>query len=117
MANNSSRTIQQINDYTGGAAGPKTMAHIIEFCDGFMPISGRYDFAEQITQLKQMAEEAGRDPESFEFGQFGTPPKAEIVDSLIEAGIHRVVFSLPPADADTVLPKLDKLADFAKQYA
>jgi probable F420-dependent oxidoreductase len=101
----------------GGGAGPKTMAHIIEFCDGFMPISGRYDFADQITQLKQMAEEAGRDPESFEFGQFGTPPKAEIVDSLIEAGIHRVVFSLPPADADTVLPKLDKLADFAKQYA
>ena len=93
------------------------MAHIIEFCDGFMPISGRYDFAEQITQLKQMAEEAGRDPESFEFGQFGTPPKAEIVDSLIEAGIHRVVFSLPPADADTVLPKLDTLAEFAKQYA
>ena len=66
---------------------------------------------------QQLAEEAGRDPESFEFGQFGTPPKAEIVDALIEAGIHRAVFSLPPADADTVLPKLDKLAEFAKQYA
>jgi len=101
----------------GGGAGPKTMAHIIEFCDGFMPISGRYDFADQITTLKQMSQEAGRDPESFEFGQFGTPPKAEIVDALIEAGCHRIVFSLPPAPADVVVPKLDKLADFAKQYA
>ena len=101
----------------GGSAGPKTMADIIEFCDGFMPISGRYDFAEQITTLKQMASDAGRDPESFEFGQFGTPPKAEIVDQLIEAGIHRIVFTLPPAEADVVMPKLDKLAEFKAQYA
>ena len=100
----------------GGAAGPKTMKDIVEYCDGFMPISGRYDFAEQITTLKQMASDAGRDPESFDFGQFGTPPKAEIVDSLIEAGCNRIVFTLPPADADTVIPKLDQLSEFKDQY-
>ena len=100
----------------GGAAGPKTMKDIVEYCDGFMPISGRYDFAEQITTLKQMAADAGRDPESFDFGQFGTPPKAEIVDSLIEAGCNRIVFTLPPADADTVIPKLDQLSEFKDQY-
>ena len=100
----------------GGAAGPKTMKDIIEYCDGFMPISGRYDFAEQITTLKQMASDAGRDPESFDFGQFGTPPKAEIVDSLIEAGCNRIVFTLPPADADTVIPKLDQISEFKDQY-
>ena len=93
------------------------MADIIEFCDGFMPIAGRYSIGEQITTLKQMAEDAGRDPESFHFGQFGTPPKAEIVDSLIADGIDRIVFSLPPADADVVLPKLDTLAEFSAQYA
>jgi len=81
-----------------------------------MPITGRYDFGQQITKLKQMAEEAGRDPESFEFGQFATPAKAEIVDGLIEAGIHRIVFALPPADADTVLPILDKYEEFKAQY-
>lgn len=100
----------------GGAAGPKTMKDIIEYCDGFMPISGRYDFADQINTLKQMAEDAGRDPESFDFGQFGTPPKAEIVDALIEAGCNRIVFTLPPADADTVIPKLDQLSEFKDQY-
>ncbi len=101
----------------GGTDGPKTMADIIEFCDGFMPISGRYDFAQQITTLKQLAEDAGRDPNSFEFGQFAVPAKTEIVDSLIEAGIHRIVLALPPADADTVLPILDKYAEFKAQYA
>jgi len=101
----------------GGSAGPKTMADIIEFCDGFMPITGRYDFAQQITTLKQMAEDAGRDPNSFEFGQFATPAKTEVVDALIEAGIHRIVFALPPAEADVVLPKLDSYAEFAAQYS
>ncbi len=101
----------------GGAAGPKTMRDIIEFCDGFMPISGRYDFAEQINTLKQMSEDAGRDPSTLEFGQFGTPPKAEIIDKMIEAGCHRIVFTLPPADADVVVPTLDALAEFKDQYA
>jgi len=101
----------------GGTAGPKTMADIIEFCDGFMPISGRYDFAEQITKLKRAAEDAGRDPASFQFGQFATPAKAEVVDGLIEAGIDRIVFMLPPEDADTVLPILDSFAEFKAQYS
>jgi len=101
----------------GGSAGPKTRAHIIEFCDGFMPIAGRVDFGAQITELKQQAEDAGRDPESFEFGQFGTRPKAEYIDSLIEAGIHRIVFSLPPAPADVVMPKLDAMQELAASYA
>ena len=101
----------------GGAAGPKTMADIVEFCDGFMPIGGRYDFAEQITTIKQMAEDAGRDPASLEFGQFGTPPKKEIVESLVEAGCSRIVLGLPPAGADKVLPILDKHAEFAATFA
>ena len=100
----------------GGSAGPKTMADIIEFCDGFMPIAGRFDLAGQIGTLKQMAQDAGRDPESLKFGQFSTPPNAEAVDSLLSVGIDRIVFSLPPADADTVVPTLDKLAEFKAQY-
>ncbi|MGI9615851.1 MAG: LLM class F420-dependent oxidoreductase [Acidimicrobiales bacterium] len=100
----------------GGAAGPKTMRDIVEYCDGFMPISGRYDIAGQINQIKEMAEEAGRDPESIEFGQFGTPPKEEIVESLVEAGLTRIVFSLPPAPSEKVLPILDSHAEFAAKF-
>ncbi|MDH3678371.1 MAG: LLM class F420-dependent oxidoreductase [Acidimicrobiia bacterium] len=101
----------------GGAAGPKTMRDIVEFCDGFMPITGRYDIGAQITQIKEMASEAGRDPESLEFGQFGTPPKGEIVESLVEAGCTRIVLGLPPAPAEKVLPILDSHAEFAAKFA
>jgi probable F420-dependent oxidoreductase len=101
----------------GGSAGPKTMADIVEFCDGFMPISGRYDIAEQITQIRQMATDAGRDPATIEFGQFGTPAKPEIIEQMIEVGLSRILFSLPPADSDKVLPLLDRYAELAGQYA
>ncbi|MDH5291864.1 MAG: LLM class F420-dependent oxidoreductase [Acidimicrobiia bacterium] len=101
----------------GGAAGPRTIADIVEFCDGFMPTSGRYDFAAQIAQIRRAAEDAGRDPGSIEFGQFGTPAKPEIVDSLVEAGCTRIVLGLPPAAADKVLPLLDSYAAFAGSYA
>ena len=100
----------------GGSAGPKTMAHIVEFCDGFMPVSGRYDLGAQIAQIRQMATEAGRDPATLEFGQFGTPAKAEIVEPLIELGLSRIVFGLPPAPADKVLPLLDRYAEMAGRY-
>jgi len=100
----------------GGAAGPKTMKDIIEFCDGFMPIAGRYDIGQQITKLRQMCEDSGRDPKTLEFGQFGTPAKPEAIEGLIEAGLSRIVFTLPPAGADKVLPILDNQAEVMAAY-
>ena len=94
----------------GGAAGPKTIADIVEFCDGWMPISGRHDLSGPIQQVREAATEAGRDPNEIEFGQFGTPPKAEVLEKVAEAGITRVVLGLPPAPADKVLPILDEYA-------
>ena len=101
----------------GGNAGPKTMAHVVEFCDGYMPIAGRVDIAPQLAEIRRLAEEAGRDPASIEFGQFGTPAKPEVVEPLIEIGLSRIVFGLPPAPADTVLPLLDRYAELVQQYA
>jgi probable F420-dependent oxidoreductase len=70
----------------GGGAGPRTMQHIVEFCDGFMPIAGRYDASAQFEQIRRLASEAGRDPASIELGQFGPPPKPEIVETMIASG-------------------------------
>jgi probable F420-dependent oxidoreductase len=101
----------------GGTAGPKTAAHIVEFCDGFMPIAGRADVTPQFDEIRRLATEAGRDPATIEFGQFGTPAKPEVVEQMIGLGLKRLVFGLPPAGADVVLPLLDKYAELAKQYA
>jgi len=101
----------------GGSAGPKTIKDIVEFCDGWMPISGRYDLVGKMAEVRQAAEDAGRDPSEIEFGQFGTPPKPEILESLIEAGVERVVLGLPPAPADKVLPILDSHADLIARFS
>ncbi|MCP3912696.1 MAG: LLM class F420-dependent oxidoreductase [Actinomycetia bacterium] len=94
----------------GGAAGPKTIGDIVDYCDGWMPISGRYETATKIAEVKEAAAEAGRDPASLHFGMFGAPAKPEVLESLAEAGVTRAVLGLPPADADTVLPILDQYA-------
>ncbi len=94
----------------GGSAGPKTIADIVEYCDGWMPISGRYEISTKISEVREAAVAAGRDPESLQFGVFGAPAKPEVLKTLAEAGITRAVLGLPPADADTVLPILDQYA-------
>jgi hypothetical protein len=39
------------------------------------------------------------------------PANADRVSQLIEMGFNRVIFGLPSADADTVMPLLDRLAE------
>ena len=100
----------------GGSAGPRTIRDIVEFCDGWMPISGRYDLTGKMDEVRNAAAEAGRDPSEIEFGQFGTPPKPDILEGLAEAGVKRVVLGLPPAPADTVLPILDSHAELVGKF-
>ena len=93
----------------GGDAGPKTMRDIVDFCDGWMPIAGRHSFRDKVGQLRRMAEDSGRDPDSIELALFQAPPKAEIIESLAESGIARAVLALPQGSPGEVLDALDSL--------
>ena len=96
----------------GGAAGPKTFAHIMEFCDGWMPIYGRHPVVENLIDMRRAAEKAGRDPETIEIGLFGAPRDLGELEKLAAAGVSRAVFSLPAVDEHIVIEKLDKYAKF-----
>ena len=98
----------------GGAAGPKTAAHIAEFCDGWMPLGGMYDFDGGWKQITAACEKIGRDPASLHLGVFfAMPPENEdAIKSLADKGVKRVILPLPPEGADTVLPILDKYAGY-----
>ncbi len=100
----------------GSAGGPKTFRHIIEFCDGWMPIAGRTPILEQVTELRQAAADAGRDPATIELGVFGARPSAEELEPLMEAGFARVLFSLPQGPVAEVADRLEELANFVRQY-
>ncbi|MEJ7800760.1 MAG: LLM class F420-dependent oxidoreductase [Ilumatobacter sp.] len=91
----------------GGGGGPVTFRHIVEYCDGWMPIHGRTDPLEKLPLLRDAAIEAGRDPDSIEIGIYGCPMRADDVERYRDAGVDRAVFWLPADDPDTVMSAVD----------
>lgn len=96
----------------GGAAGPKTFAHIMEFCDGWMPIYGRHPITEKLDDMKRAADIAGRDPATVDIGVFNAPRDPAKLEELANAGVSRALFNVPSVGADVVMEKLDKYAQF-----
>jgi probable F420-dependent oxidoreductase len=101
----------------GGVGGPVTFRHVVEFCDGWMPIHGRRAVLDKLPVLQQAAEAAGRDPATIELGVFGVPDDAAVIDTYREAGFDRCVLGVPPADESRVLAVLDGHAGLVEQYA
>ncbi len=99
-----------------GGDGPTTFDRVVEYCDGWMPISGRQtegpSLGEKIATLKRRVEDAGRDPDSITISSFNTRPSAETVQRMESDGVDRVVFSLPSAESDVVVPLIDEWAKF-----
>jgi probable F420-dependent oxidoreductase len=101
----------------GGAGGPVTFRHVVEYCDGWMPIHGRRDVLSKLDQLRAACEAADRDPASVQLGVFGVPPDPEVMDGYATNGFTRLVFPLPQGGPDVVLPALDRLAPLIERYA
>lgn len=93
----------------GAAIGPKTIAHVVEFCDGWIPMAVRHDIKGQIERVREAVADSGRDPASFEVTVYGA--KLDALDSLVEAGVDRIVFTMPPLDEGVVIPRLDRHAE------
>jgi probable F420-dependent oxidoreductase len=95
-----------------GGNGEGTLDRVVEFCDGWVPIGFRaVGIADRIETLRQKAEAAGRDPKSISISIFGAKPDPAAVEELERAGVERVIFNLPSAESDTILPLLDKYTD------
>ena len=101
-----------------GASSRWTWERIAEYGDGWFPIhqdprraaaQGAVDYAEGIARTRAAWKAAGRAGEP-DFTIFGLGPDQGRVETLLELGFNRVVFGLPPADPDTVLPLLDQYA-------
>ncbi|MGF1666666.1 MAG: LLM class F420-dependent oxidoreductase [Acidimicrobiia bacterium] len=96
----------------GGAIGPRTLADIVEFCDGWIPL-GRSDLDAGTVQVRAALAKAGRDPEAFDLTFFHAKPTEEFLAHLGSLGFHRAVFALPQGTPAEVLAKLDELARLA----
>jgi probable F420-dependent oxidoreductase len=95
----------------GGGGGPKLFEAIAAYGDGWMPIGGA-GVRKALPQLHAAMEAAGRDPAELTIIPFGVMPDPGKMDYYAEIGFDEVVFRIPPAPADKVLPVLDRLAEF-----
>lgn len=99
----------------GAGIGPKTLAHIVEFCDGWIPL-GRHEIREAVTTVRRGLEDAGRDPADFEITKYGASRRTESLDELAELGVDRAVFPVESDPPARVIEKLDELAEIARSY-
>jgi probable F420-dependent oxidoreductase len=100
----------------GGAGGPVTFRHVVEYCEGWMPIHGRRNIMSKLPDLLAMADEHGRGAASVDLGVFACPPDPAIIDQYAAAGFTRCVVGLPPADRDDVRRALDLYGRALEQY-
>ena len=66
---------------------------------------------------RRMAEDAGREPGDLEVTIFGLGPKIQDAAPYVEKGADRLVFALPPAGEEQVLPLLDRYRELAESLA
>ena len=96
-----------------GGETDHTLRRVIKYCDGWLPRARDPEIIVRgIARLNELAEEAGRDPESISVNEFAPSPDAELIDRFKGMGVARIVLWLPPEDRDAVSTRLDGYTRF-----
>ncbi len=95
-----------------GANSPWVFDRIAEYADGWMPIGGLG--SGNMERLTEAMEARGRNVSDLDMGLFGAPTDPEQLAGRIEQGFTHLVFTVPPESADSMLPRLDKIAKVAE---
>jgi alkanesulfonate monooxygenase SsuD/methylene tetrahydromethanopterin reductase-like flavin-dependent oxidoreductase (luciferase family) len=96
-----------------GGAFPYGARRAIAYGDGWVPHARRPAYGDvlgKLPEFRKMAGEAGRDPATLPITVFGVAEDDDLINRYHDAGVARLIFSLPPAKADEVLPVLDRCA-------
>jgi probable F420-dependent oxidoreductase len=94
-----------------GGDGPTTFDRVIEFCNGWLPIGIEpADMVKKIAALRKRAEMAGRDPKRVSVSVYSARPEQRAIEELEKAEVERLIFRLPSADGETLLPLIDRYA-------
>ncbi len=101
-----------------GGAFPHAARRAVRYGDGWVPHASRPqypDVTEFLPQFRQMAAEAGRDADSLPVTVFGAVEDADRLRRWRDRAVARVVVSLPSAQADEILPILDRWAELIRR--
>ncbi len=102
-----------------GGAFPQAARRAIRYGDGWCPIGGRpgSDPLAALQQFRQMAKDAGRDPQSLPITLFNPPEDADELARWRDMGIARAVVMLLSEPSDKILPILDRWAGLIRRAA
>ena len=101
-----------------GGAFPYGARRAIAWGDGWVPHATRPAYGDVLSKLpefRRMALDAGRDPATLPITVFGVAEDLDLIRRYRDAGVARLLFNLPPAKSDEVLPLLDKCADLMRR--
>ena len=103
-----------------GGMYPYGARRAIAFGDGWMPHAARPQYGESsildhLPSFREMAKAAGRDPAEIPITAFGPPAEPDTLKRYRDAGVARVIFSLPSEDKAKTLATLDRLASVMRQ--
>jgi|TARA_B110000014_G_scaffold259581_1_gene247661 probable F420-dependent oxidoreductase len=96
-----------------GGETDHTLRRVIKHCDGWLPRARDPEIIVRgIARLNELAQDAGRDPESISINVFAPRPDAELIDRFKSMGVARIVLWLPPEDRNAVSRRLDGYTRF-----
>jgi probable F420-dependent oxidoreductase len=101
-----------------GGAFPYSARRAIRYGNGWMPQVTEYAKAplvELIPRFRQMASEAGRDPNELEISIGAQRPDADLIRRYEDAGVARVSCSLESEKAAAILPILDRWTEIMRE--
>jgi probable F420-dependent oxidoreductase len=98
-----------------GGAFPWAARRAVRYGDGWYPNASSGDPDEYMPRFRQMAAEAGRDPETLPVTIGGSPEDPDRVKRFRDLGAARVNVSLPAENVDQILPVLDRWASLIRQ--
>jgi len=100
-----------------GGESRRNYARVVEYCDGWIPhpIPG-VDLAGRIRELRETAERANRPFASISLSAFRVDADERVVDELVRAGFHRIVFGKRSDSREVILPWLDTCVRLAAKF-
>jgi len=98
-----------------GGAFPWAARRAVRYGDGWYPNASSGNLEEYMPRFRQMALDAGRDPQSLRVTIGGVPEDPDKIKRFRDLGAVGVNTSLPAEGRDQILPILDRWAKLKQQ--
>jgi probable F420-dependent oxidoreductase len=100
----------------GASPTDRVFGEVLDWADGWLPVPFLGHQPADVTRLRQMAEDRGRDPASLVIVVDGLPPDPAWIDPWMETGVDAILVPAESEPLDVLLPALDAAAAVIERY-